>query len=113
MNRTHVRLMHEQSGYSAARRVLLQRKARGEFAVYLELLEKERLHKLRQHAAQQEDADADLCTTTQTALRRGAGARGPAVHQPHCPRQEKIFPQREKCLEEIRGLHSATQIIAG
>lgn len=42
MTRIHVRLMHEQRGYTAAKKILIERKARGEFFVQLEYLERAR-----------------------------------------------------------------------
>lgn len=65
MNRTHVRLMHEQRGFAVALRVLRERKARGEFFVSLENLERARLKDLRRQAAMSDD-DASL-----DALARG------------------------------------------
>ncbi len=41
MTRAHVCAMFAQSGYSVAKRVLIERKARGEFFVQLEQLRKE------------------------------------------------------------------------
>ena len=55
MNRTHVQAMHEQRGYAVALRVLRERKARGEFFVYLENLERARLKDLRRQTAESED----------------------------------------------------------
>lgn len=73
MNRHHVRLMHVQSGYYTAKHVLRVRKARGEFAVYLEMLEKERLQNTRRKAAETEpihqgETHAHTRTTAQAAL---------------------------------------------
>jgi hypothetical protein len=42
MTRIHVKLMYQQRGYTAAKKVLVERKARGEFFVLLEMLERDR-----------------------------------------------------------------------
>ena len=55
MNRTHVKCMHEQRGYAVALRVLRERKARGEFFVHLENLERARLKDLRRQTAMSDD----------------------------------------------------------
>ncbi len=89
MNRLHVRLMHEQSGYQKAMQVLRARKARPDFAVYLEMLEKGRLQELRRKAAETEpthNGGNHVPSTAQAAQLRCAGARRPPVSLPRGPR---------------------------
>lgn len=56
MTRIHVKLMHEQRGYTAAKKVLTLRKVRGEFFVLLEMLERERLLAQRRRSSENDAA---------------------------------------------------------
>jgi hypothetical protein len=55
MTRLHVRLMFAQRGYTVAKKVLIERKARREFFVYLEMIERDRRIATHRRAVERND----------------------------------------------------------